>query len=154
MSPLDRAEIGIRRLHGRCADAVWRKDAEGFADCYAPEGVWKIVGQSFAGRDGIIGAFHEFLGRNQRVLMNFGAPLIEAGEGWARGRTYATELVKRADGVGQRTIGTYYEEFVEHDGQWLFVWRHFDMHYFGPPDMSDDFLPCPDYGPPPAMPPR
>ena len=32
------AESGIRQLHARYIDAVWRKDADAFANCFAEHG--------------------------------------------------------------------------------------------------------------------
>lgn len=146
------AEIGIRRLHAQCADAVWRKDRAAFVDCFVADGVWKVAGMDLRGQDAIGDGFDQFLALNQRVLMSFGSPILELGAGTASGRTYTTETVKSLDGPGMCSIGIYYERFAEQDGEWRFVWRHFDFCYFGPPDLSAPLLALVDRGPAPALP--
>ena len=44
------AECGIRQLHARAIDTVWRKDAAAFAACFAEKGEWKIAGVHMRGR--------------------------------------------------------------------------------------------------------
>lgn len=146
------AEIGVRRLHALCVDAVWRRDGAAFADCYTEDGVWKIAGLEFRGRDAIGKALGELGTGNERVLMVFGSPILAMADGVLTGRTYTVEQVKLMDGSASASIGIYYERFVEQDGRWLFQWRHFDFCYLGPPDLSAPFYPFRDYGRPPALP--
>ena len=42
-------ESAIRQLHGYFNDAVWRIDAEGVANCFAEDGLWKIAGTQARG---------------------------------------------------------------------------------------------------------
>jgi len=146
------AEIGVRRLHALCADAVWRRDGTAFGECYTQDAVWKIAGMELRGREAIGQALGELGVANERVLMVFGSPILAIVGGELTGRTFAVEQVKLLDGGGSASIGIYYERFVEHDGRWLFKWRHFDFAYLGPPDLSAPFYPLPDYGQSPAMP--
>ena len=44
------AESAIQQLHARYIDAVWRKDADAFADCFAKDAEWKIAGMHMRGR--------------------------------------------------------------------------------------------------------
>ena len=146
------AEIGIRRLHARCADAVWRKDRAAFVDCFDADGEWKVAGIQLRGQEAIGEGFDQFLALNERVLMSFGSPILDIGAGIASGRTYTTETVKTRDGQGMCSVGIYYERFVERGGEWCFAWRHFDFCYFGPPDLSAPLFDFVDRGPPPALP--
>jgi len=139
-------------LHALCADAVWRKDRAAFVDCFVADGVWKVAGMNLRGREAIGDGFDQFLALNERVLMGFGSPILELGEGTASGRTYTTETVKTRDGQGMCSIGIYYERFADQDGEWRFVWRHFDFYYFGPPDLSAPLLALLDRARPPDMP--
>jgi ketosteroid isomerase-like protein len=152
MSEFLLAESGIRQLHARCVDAVWRKDTAAFVDCYAEDGEWKIAGMHMRGRGEIGSRFEQLIGRNQRVLMRFGTPVLEVAGGTASGRTYTTEYVKRVDGQALMTIGNYYERFVEQGDRWRFQWRHFDLYYLGRPDLSEPLYECREYGLPPGMP--
>lgn len=152
MTHLIDAEIGVRRLHAICADAVWRKDHAAFADCFAEDGEWKITGRELRGREAIAQGLQQLLAANERVLMSFGAAILDASSGKVTGRTYAVEQVKPWEGSALSTIGVYFEDFSEANGRWLFQRRHFDMYYFGPADLSAPLFDFPDYGRPPTMP--
>lgn len=152
MTDVARAECAIRQLQARCVDAVWRKDAESFADCYTEDGEWKLAGMHLRGRAEIKSGFEKLTAPCERIVMFLGTPVLEAGPGLASARTLATEYVKNTDGQVIRTLGIYYERFVEHDNRWLFSWRHWTLHYYGPPDFSRPFLDSPEYGAPPGMP--
>lgn len=146
------ADCGIRQLHARFADAVWRKDAAAFADCFAESGEWKIAGMHFRGRDNILAAFEKLLAACDKVQLIVGTPLLEVGDGVASGRVQVTELAQMNDGSSAMTLAVYYDRYVEEAGRWRFQWRHFGLHYRGPIDFSAALVECPDYGPPPGMP--
>jgi len=148
------AAAGIRELHARYTDAVWRKDAASFAACFTPQGEWRISGMEMKGRDQIAGTIERILSRFERVLITFRTPILEVGEGVASGRTYVDERCTWKDGNTNISIGRYYEHFAEQDGRWLFDWRLFQLLYRGPPDMTGQFFDHEDWGPPPGMPPR
>lgn len=152
MTELVIAEYGIRQLHARFADAVWRKDAEAYADCFAEDAEWKIATMHIRGRADIGGTFAKLLAACARVQIIAGTPLLEIGQGTATGRIHVTELAKMVDGSSALTLGVYYDRYVEEAGRWRFQWRHFGLHYRGPTDLSAALVECPDYGPPPGMP--
>ena len=141
MSQFVAAEAGIRELHQRYTDAVWRQDFDAFADCFAEDGEWRISGMALKGRAQIKETITAILGRFTRVLISFG-------------RTYIDERCAWKNGDTNISMGIYYEHFVERDGRWLFDWRLFQMLYRGDPDLTGTFYDFPDYGPPPGMPPR
>ena len=147
------AEAGVRQLHARYADAVWRKDYAAFADCFAENAEWRIAGVVLRGRAPIQAALEAMMGDFERVLISFRNPVLEVGQGVAAGRTYVTEDRAFRNAPPSSTIGLYYERFVDQGDRWRFSWRLFQLHYVGPPDMSGRFFDQPDYGPPPAMPP-
>ncbi|MEG3143727.1 nuclear transport factor 2 family protein [Sphingomonas sp. RT2P30] len=146
------ADCGIRQLHARFVDAVWRQDATTFAACFATDGVWKIAGMVITGRDEIGEACSKLLGRCERIQLVIGQPILEVGDGTAIGRLQVTEFAKKHDSTSAITFGTYYDRYVEQDGAWRFQWRHWSMAYHGPVDMSGSYVVPPDYGPFPAMP--
>lgn len=133
-------ESGIRQLHARCAEAVWRKDGAAFADCFVEDGQWVIAGVHARGRDQIRAEFDRFLALNERVLMRFGTPVLWRDGDAVVGRTFASEDIKTVGGRGLKTIGVYHERFVASGGGWLFERRQFDLHYFGARDLSDTFF--------------
>jgi hypothetical protein len=147
------ADAGIRQLHARFVDAVWRQDADAFAQCFARDGEWKIATLHMRGRAEIGDKVPKLLGACERIMLLPGLPLIElTGVDTATGRVPMTELVKMRDGSSAMTLGIYYDRYVVEDGRWRFAWRHWGLHYRGPVDLSAEMVPCPDYGPPPGLP--
>jgi hypothetical protein len=152
MSEFLQIECGIRQLHARFVDAVWRKDAGAFAHCFASDGEWKIAGMHFRGRAEIETMFGKLLGVCERVMLIPGPPVLDVSGSEVTGRIPITELAKIGDGSSALTLGIYYDRYVEEGGQWCFRWRHWGLHYRGPLDLSAEFLPTPDYGAPPSLP--
>lgn len=152
MTDFAAAEAGIRQLHTRYTDAVWRQDAEAFANCFTQDGEWRISGMVLKGRPQIAETIARILDNMTRVLITFRTPLLELGDSGASGRTYIDERCAWKNGNTNIAIGRYYERFVEIDGEWLFQCRLFELHYRGPPDMTGTFFDHPDLGPHPAMP--
>lgn len=154
MADLAAISAGVKQLHARYTDAVWRKDAESFAACFAEHGEWRISGMVMVGRAEIAGTIGRILGRMHRVLFTYGDPVLSLVDGEWCARVMVNERVAWADGQTNISIGRYYERLVEEAGEWRFGWRLFELHYRGPPDLSGEWFEHPDPGPPPAMPPR
>jgi ketosteroid isomerase-like protein len=153
MSDFLMAEAGIRQLHARYVDAVWRLDRAAFADCWTEDAQWRIAGHVLRGREEITNAWQTFMARYSHVLMTMRPPILEVGDGVASGRTYVTEQNKVKDGGNVNSIATYYEHFaLGAGGRWRRSWAFFQLHYLGPADLSGTFYSPPDYGAPPAMP--
>ncbi len=147
------ADSGIRQLHARFVDAVFRKDAQAFADCFAENAEWKIAGLHIRGREEIGNMIGKLLGVCARVQIILGMPILALeSSGVASGRIPVTELAKMADGSSALTLGIYHDRYVEVDGRWLFQWRHFSLHYRGPTDLSAALVESPDYGSFPGRP--
>jgi len=146
------ADYGIRQLHARFVDAVWRQDSDSFAACFASAGEWKIAGFHMRGREAIAEGCRNLLGRCERIQLVSGQPILEVGEGTAIGRLQMTEFAKKKDGTTAITFGTYYDRYVEEDGAWRFQWRHWSMAYHGPVDMTGTYIEPVDYGAFPGMP--
>lgn len=152
MTDLVTADCGIRQLHAHFMDAVFRKDAEAFAQCFAENAEWKIAGLHIRGRKEIGELFGKLLAICARVQIIAGTPVLTLEKDCVAGRINVTELAKMTDGSSAMTLGIYYDRYVEEGGRWRFQWRHFSLHYRGPIDLSGELVPSPDYGPPPNMP--
>lgn len=149
------AECMIRQLHARYVDAVWRKDIESFADCFTEDCEWRIAGMVLTGRDTIKESMAQFFTGFRRILLTMRTPSLSLdGPGLASARTYFTENSVMADGTPLAAIGSYYERFVDEGDRWRFSWRVFRTEYAASPDFTGPFYDNPDYGAPPAMPPR
>lgn len=149
---LNRAEHGVRQLYALYCDAVRRKDRALFEACFAEDAVWKISGQTIEGRTQCGAFFAKAVALSDLVTFWPGPVALDSADGTITGRLQATELIKRGDG-GVRTLGIYYDRYVEADGRWQFALHHFDMLYFGAADLGDALIEAPDYGPPPGFPP-
>lgn len=134
------ADFGIRQLHARYIDALWRKDGAALARCYDEDGEWHIAGQSFRGRGEIAAGFERFVQPQHSVLMRIGVPLLDIGDGMATGRVYVTEDVKKVDGSSARNIGIYDDRYAGEGTMWRFLSRTWTMAYRGPLDLSDPYL--------------
>jgi len=146
------AEAGIRQLYARYADAVWRKDRAAFLDCFTEDAVWKIARQTLEGHKAIGDFFEMSTAPSHKVMFWWSNPALEVSGDTASGRLQVTELIKRLDGASARTLAVYYERYAKSGGAWLLSFHHFNMYYLGPPDLSDDYYDCLEYGPPPGFP--
>lgn len=153
MTEFHLAECGIRQLHARYGDAVWRQDLDAFGDCFTDDGEWRISGRAFRGRTQIKAFMGTVFPLFRRILLTLRTPMLTVGDGTASARTYITEQSVRLDGQPLLAIGTYFEHFVEQGGQWRFSWRLFQAEYAGASDMTGAVYDNPDWGAPPAMPP-
>ena len=149
------AEAGIRQLHARYAEAVWRKDLQCFGDCFAEQAEWRIAGMVLKGRAEIVEAFAGIIADARRVFMSFETPILSIeGTSRASGRTMVSEQSRWLDGRTNLMLGRYFEHFVHEEGRWRFGWRLYQVLYTGPHDLSGTYYDEPNFGPPPAMPPR
>lgn len=147
-------ETGIRQLHARYADAVWRKDGAAFCGCFTAQAEWRIAGRVLTGTDEIAAMIDAVFQRAECVQMTFQTPILTSdGPAAASARTCVTERARWKDGTGSFLIGRYFERFVQVNGEWRFGWRLFQTLYTGPEDLSGRFFDEPDFGPPPGMPP-
>lgn len=146
------AECAIRQLYARYCDAAWRKDTESFVDCFTEGATWKIAGKTIVGRAEIGSCLEAFMAQAEKVMMFLGMPVLEVDNGTATSRVQVTELLKLKDGSAIRTLGIYYDRFAREGDQWRIQWHHFNLYYYGPPDLSEPYYECLEFGPPPGMP--
>ena len=85
------AEAAVRQLYARYTDAVWRKDAEAFGDCFTENAEWRISGNVLRGRAEIVGMIARVFPRYTRILLNFRDPILDVGDGTANARTLVSE---------------------------------------------------------------
>jgi hypothetical protein len=140
------ADAGIRQLHARFADAVWRQDTAEFSGCFATDGIWKIAGMEISGREKIAEACGNMLGRCSHIHIMTGLPIIALTDRGAKGRLNMTEFARMQDGSTAMTIGWYHDDYIEQEGRWLFAQRHWSMKYRGPPDLTGHYADTPNYG--------
>ncbi len=150
------AEFGIRQLHVRYTDSVWRKDWETFGDCITEDCEWKIGGVTLNGRGNIVDYMSNLMETKFRSLfITLRTPLVDVQEGGrASARTYMSAQNIMADGSAFTPFGVYFEHFVQEGDKWRASWRLFQTLYAGPADLSGKYFDQLQFGPSPGMPPR
>ncbi|VWX52873.1 SgcJ/EcaC family oxidoreductase [Novosphingobium sp. 9U] len=140
MTDFATAEARIRQLHALYTDAVWRKDAAAFAQCFTPDAEWRVDGSVLRGRDEIVREFERTLAGVKRVLVGYRTPYLElTGAERASGRTYVTEHYAWTLGPPTTTIARYYEYYVDGGDPWCISWRLHELLYSGPGDLTGEF---------------
>ena len=136
-------ELGIRNLVARYADCIARNDTDGWAETWAEDGEWEVLGQVSRSREGVTERLRELLGGLEFVAQIASGGVIEfEGEG-ATGRWTITEHGVFKGGRPFFTLGLYKDEYVQSGTTWLFSRRVFHGIYIGSPDLSGNFNPPP-----------
>jgi len=134
-------ELAIRDLVARYADAVNRHAEEDWAATWAPDGVWKMMGNTLEGRDAVVGMWRGAMGFFSFVVQLIHSGTVEIEGETARGRFYLTEMGHTAAGDKMLTIAVYHDELAKIDGHWLFTRRQFEPLYQGGPDLNGKAIP-------------
>lgn len=120
-------ELAIRRLLEAYADAVFRRDAQGWGALWDEDAVWSLLGQEVRGRAAIVAAWSEAM-RAFPVAAFFVQPgPLEIDDDGARGRSYTNEVLRTADGALRRVVGQYEDRFVRREAGWRFAARSFSI---------------------------
>jgi hypothetical protein len=143
------ADAGIRQMHARYANAVWRKDFATFAEFWTEDAEFRIAGLVHKGRDNIAA----FLGRAMAdvdwVRMDFESPILDIQpDGTVLSRTQTWE-----ENVLMKGMGIYWERLVLDGGLWRRRWAMFELQYIERTGQKGERLKQPDWGPPPGFPP-
>ncbi len=152
MTDMIQADFGIRQLHARFIDAVWRQDADEFAACWTKDGLWKIAGMEVRGWAALVDACKLMLGRCRHIHLAMGPAILEADGDTVLGRLNVTEFTMMQDDSSALTFGWYHDRYAEEDGRWRFQTRHWSFKYRGPLDLSGGYIDTPDYGAFPGFP--
>ncbi len=126
---LDR--LSIRELIEAYADAVFRRDAEAWIDCWADDATWDLMGHSVAGRDAILATWKGAMSAFETTAF-FAQPGRIAVEGdLAAARVWTQEVLVTKAGDTRRVVGAYDDSLVRRDGRWLFARRAFRIVHDG-----------------------
>jgi uncharacterized protein (TIGR02246 family) len=131
MTALDYEEI--RQLLARYNMAIDGGDADGWARCFTPDGVFECIGlpdgHPFAGRFEGADELAAFATKSFELTEGRGRHwnnnLAIQGDGeWATMRCYLVVLTTGKPGAIQGATGIYEDRLVKRDGRWLFAERH------------------------------
>lgn len=130
----------IRELVHRSADAVCRRDAEGWGATWAPDGTWDLGGGAVEGRDAVVASWVEamrsFDAVVQTVLNGFATCTGDRGTG----RWYLQEHLQYAGGEPGMLLAAYDDEYARDADGWRFRTRRLTPYYLGPPDLTGRFM--------------
>ncbi len=118
--------LDIDQLICRYNFALDRGDAEAFADCFTPDGVFLLMGQEQArGREALIAYVRELGAPGQ--LRHVVTSVLSEGTGEeASSQAYCT-VFSSAPGSGTQVIaqGVYGDQLIRESGVWRFTKRDF-----------------------------
>lgn len=131
----------ISDLVHQYADAVVHRNADQWADTWAPNAVWELgKGRRVQGRQGILALWKSSMDGFHAVIQNVMNGTAELGEDAGTGRWYILEHWQRTDGQKGMLLAHYDDAYVVVGGRWRFASRELIIHYYGPADLSNDIL--------------
>lgn len=137
MSDPHRDERDIRRLVARYCHAIGEHDDRAWADTWAEDAEWRVLGQRLCGRDAILAHYQKLVAGVRWVVQFAHDGIVEVEGDSGSGRWQIHELLQWANGTGGQNVGRYRDRYVRGaDGGWRFALRDFHVAYLGPPDLS------------------
>ena len=120
-------KAAIRALIDQYADAVFRRDASDWGNCWAENAHWSLMGTEVAGRDAIVALWTQAM-TNFRFVAFFAQPgvIMVDGDSGA-GRVWTQEVLEVADGTVTRPIGRYDDIYARTAEGWRFAARRYTM---------------------------
>jgi uncharacterized protein (TIGR02246 family) len=127
----------IRDLVARYCHAIGGRDDLAWADTWAEDAEWLVLGAHVRGRAAILEHYRKLVAPVRWVVQFAHDGIVEVSGDRARGRWQIHELLQWANGTAGRNVGRYRDDYVRcADGVWRFAQRDFHAVYLGPPDLS------------------
>jgi len=131
------AELEIRNLVARYANAVATVDGNAWIDTWASDGSWTIGGGTATGHEALLEKWTQLIGFFEKVVQLPQHALLEISGDRGTGSWGVVEVGRgRDDGPRSITLGTYTDVYRREAGGWKFAERTFDFTYSGAPDLS------------------
>lgn len=131
------AESEVRALVARYCHAIAARDDEAWADTFAEDAEWVLLGNTVRGRAEILAFYRRLAAGCAWIVQRATDGIVEVAGTTATGRWIVTESLQRSDGVPGLNIGMYRDDYRRcEDGRWRFVRRVFTPRYMGPPDLT------------------
>jgi len=144
------ANLEIRRLLADMLDAVARGDADAWARCWTPDGVWEIPGYGRLVGAEAVARFAELRGQYELCVQSLLSGRADVDGDTATGRWYFREVQRVSPGAGTDLLGCYDDEYRRTNstvnGGWRFARRRFWVLYRGSVALDGTVYPPP---PPP-----
>jgi uncharacterized protein (TIGR02246 family) len=130
-------ELAIHSLVARYCHAIAERDDDAWANTWATDAEWTVLGQTLNGRDAILAHYRSIVAGFHWVVQVTTNGLIEVEGDEASGRWLVTETLQSNDGRPGLNVGRYRDRYRrDADGAWRFARREFQSSYFGAPDLT------------------
>jgi uncharacterized protein (TIGR02246 family) len=130
-------EREIRNLVARYCHAIAEGDDGAWAETWAQDGEWRVLGQALRGRDAIVAHYRKLVTGVAWVVQHAHHGLVDVQGDLASGRWLVMEHVRRDDGSALLNVARYRDRYARgRDGAWRFALRDLRVTYMGPPDLS------------------
>jgi len=129
-------ELEIRSLVARYADAVNTSDEAAWGATWSSDGVWELMGHSFAGRDVVVTTWRGAMATFEFVFQEVHSGFIELDGDSAIGRWAMTEIGRTSAGDPMLMLARYEDDYVRAAEGWRFARRSLQVVYRGAPDLS------------------
>jgi uncharacterized protein (TIGR02246 family) len=130
------AESSVRALVARYCHAIASRDHDAWADTFATDAEWTVLGRTVRGRGEVLALYLQLLSGCTWAVQRATDGIIEVTGDTATGRWIIVEYVQRTDGGSLVNLGTYQDDYRRcEDGRWRFARRVYAPIYIGPPDL-------------------
>ncbi|MDO8364865.1 MAG: TetR family transcriptional regulator C-terminal domain-containing protein [Actinomycetota bacterium] len=126
-APSPATDTALRRLVSSYCDAVVRRDAEAFGDCWTADATWDL-GKPVHGREAIVGLFQKALAGYTWLVQTAPNAVFEVDEagGTGTGRVMISEQFHAKKGGAGSLAAVYHDRYERVAGTWLFTERRIE----------------------------
>ena len=130
-------ESAIRDLVSSYCFAIAERDDKAWADTWAEDAEWVVLGSKVNGREAILAHYQRLVGGVSWVVQHANNGLIELDGDAARGRWQIIEYLQSVKGRGGVNIARYRDDYVRcADRKWRFARRELVTTHVGAADLS------------------
>jgi ketosteroid isomerase-like protein len=119
--------LKIRERIGSYSDAVMRRDVEHYLACWAEDGLRTGAGGEARGITALRAQWGEIWRVVDRMAFFTEIGAIEVAANTASTRSYCLEIVGFKDGHTHQLVGTYADDLVRREGNWVFTRRSYQV---------------------------
>jgi hypothetical protein len=125
----------------RYVDAANRRDGASWAQTWADDGQWNLMGMEVRGRDEILGLWQQVVAGFEFAVLMPSSSSIDIDGKTASGHWYLQEFTRDLQGESALALSRYLDTYSKVDGQWYFQTRQYDFIYRGAADLSGEYTP-------------
>jgi hypothetical protein len=133
-------ELALRTLMGRYVDAVNRRDESAWADTWAEDATWNLLGTEVTGKAQIVGLWQQMMAGFEFAIMMPSTGLFDVDGERATGHWYLQEFTRDLEGNGSIVLSRYLDSYVKKNGLWVYQSRRYSFMYHGAPDLSGSYI--------------